>query len=99
MKDTRRTRTWTLVAVTALALGAGVASTALSARRAPRIAVETDLRDAVAAPVTAPPIAALAGRPVPTVWFKAPSSRAAELDARLLSSRRARANARRVAVQ
>jgi hypothetical protein len=96
MKDTRRNRIWTLTGVVALALTAGVASNRALARRSVRIAVEVDLRDAVGAP---PATAGLAGKPVPTTWFKTPAERKSEIDSALMSSRRRRALARRVAVQ
>lgn len=96
MKDTRRNRIWTLAGVVVLALTAGVASNRALARRSARVAVDEDLRDAVASP---PATAGLAGKPVPTTWFKTPDQRKSEIDTALLSSRRRRALARRVAVQ
>lgn len=96
MRDTRRNRIWTLAGVVALALTAGVFSTRMRARRCARVAVDPDMRDAVASP---PATAGLAGRPVPTSWFKTPAESRAEMDAALLSSRRRRALARSVAVQ
>lgn len=98
MKDTRRNRIWTLAGVFALALTAGVASKQSFARRAARISVDEDLRDAAAAPLP-PATAGLAGRPVPTTWFKTPAQHRVEVDSALLSSRRRRELARRVAVQ
>ncbi|MDE2510365.1 MAG: hypothetical protein KGL74_04525, partial [Elusimicrobia bacterium] len=79
------------------------ASRLARARRAARaperaFSVETDLRDAVAAPMT-PATAGLAGRPVPTSWFKTPEQRRKDVDAALMSSVRRRALARRVSVQ
>lgn len=98
MKDTRRSRTWTLFAVCALAATAGLASRGARARRSERVApppVE-ELRDAVAAPS----VARLGGKPVPTTWFKTPDSRRAEVDSALLSSRHRRGlAARRLAAQ
>lgn len=98
MKDTRRNRIWTLTGVFALALTAGIASKQAVSRRASRLVVEDDLRDAVASP-TPPATAGLAGKPVPTSWFKTPAQHKSEVDSALLSSRRRRALARRVAVQ
>ncbi len=101
MRDTRRSRAWTLAGTCALALAAGVVSNRLLARRvaaAGTFAAEPDLRDAAASPM-APATAGLAGKPVPTVWFKTPEARRAEMDSALLSSRRRRALARRVSVQ
>ena len=98
MKDTRRSRNWTLAGVFALALTAGIASKRAVSHRAARVAVDEDLRDAVASP-TPPATAGLAGRPVPTTWFKTPAQHKVEVDSALLSSRRRRALARRVAVQ
>ena len=102
MKDTRRNRIWTLVGVVSFAVAAGAASKLTLARREARIpaasfAAETDLRDAVASPMT-PATAGLAGKPVPTSWFKTPEQRHKDIDAALMSSRR-RSLARRVAVQ
>jgi hypothetical protein len=100
MKDTRRNRIWSLAGVVALALTAGVASNRALARReasAPAPAATEELRDAVASPM--PATAGLAGRPVPTSWFKTPEQGRAEMDSALLSSRRRRALARRVSVQ
>jgi hypothetical protein len=103
MKDTRRTRTWTLAAVIALAATAGVASKRTLERREARVAAVPaaageELRDAVASPMT-PATARLAGKPVPTSWFKTPQEQRAETDTALLSSRRRRAFARRAAAQ
>jgi hypothetical protein len=92
MKDTRRGRLWTLLGVVTLALTAGVAVDRSFARRSARVGVDEDLRDAVAAP---PATAGLAGRPVPTTWFKTPAERRSAIDSALLSSRRRRALARR----
>jgi hypothetical protein len=97
-KDTRQNRIWTLAGVFALALTAGVASKRALARQAARVSVDESLRDAVASP-TPPATAGLAGRPVPTSWFKTPAQRSVEMDSALLSSRRRRALARRAAVQ
>ena len=98
MKDTRRNRIWTLAGVFALALTAGVASKHALARRSARLSVDEDLRDAVASPVP-PATAGLGGKPVPTTWFKTPEQHRVEVDSALLSSRRRRALARRVALQ
>lgn len=89
---------WTLAGVFALALTAGIASKRASSRHAARVTVDEDLRDAVASP-TPPATAGLAGKPVPTTWFKSPAQHKNEIDSALLSSRRRRALARRVAVQ
>jgi hypothetical protein len=96
MKDTRRNRIWTLTGVVALALTGGVMSNRMLARRSARVSADEDLRDAVASP---PATAGLAGRPVPTTWFKTPAERKSEMDSALLSSRRRRALAQRVSVQ
>jgi hypothetical protein len=101
MKDTRRSRTWTLIGTCALALAAGVVSKRMLARRSAAvgtITMETGLRDAVASPM-APATAGLAGKPVPTAWFKTSEQRSVEMNSALLSSRRRRARARRIAVQ
>ena len=98
MKDKRRNRIWTLAGVFALALTAGGASNRAHARQAARTAVDEDLRDAVASPTT-PATAGLAGRPVPTSWFKTPEQYRVEIDLALLSSRRRRALARAVVVR
>ncbi|MFI5345443.1 MAG: hypothetical protein ACHQ51_03625 [Elusimicrobiota bacterium] len=102
MKDTRRTRIWTLTGVVALTLAAGAVSKRNMTRREGRVpaaafAAESGLRDAVASPMT-PATAGLAGKPVPTSWFKTPEQHHADIDAALMSSRRRRL-ARRVAVQ
>ena len=81
----------------ALALTAGIAANRGSSRRAARLSVAgEDLRDAVAAP---PATGGLAGKPVPTSWFKTPEQQHAEMDSALLGSRRPRSLARRVALQ
>jgi hypothetical protein len=98
MKDTRQNRTWTLAGVIALALTAGVAANQALARRPAPLAVEDGLRDAVASP-TPPATVGLAGRPVPTTWFKNPAQQHSEIDAALLASRNRRALARRVALR
>jgi hypothetical protein len=98
MRDTRRNRIWTLTGVFALALTAGIASKQAASRRAARFTVDESMRDAVASP-TPPATAGLAGKPVPTTWFKTPAQHKVEVDSALLSSRRRRALARRVAVQ
>lgn len=103
MRDTRRTRIWALAGAFAFALAAGAASKRTQARREAAIAAAPgpageDLRDAVASPMR-PAVAALAGKPVPTTWFKTPEQHRAEMDSALLSSRHRRALARRVAVQ
>jgi len=82
--------------VFALALTAGVMADRALNRRPSRISVDEDLRDAVAAP---PATAGLAGKPVPTSWFKSPEQRESEIDTALLSSRRRRLLARRAALQ
>ena len=82
---------WTIVGLFALAMTAGIYSNYALARRA---LVNEDLRDAVASPVL-PATAGLAGRPVPTSWFKTPAQRRVEMDSALLSSRRRRALAHR----
>ena len=90
-----------MAGVFALALTAGVASNRAVARRAsrgPASAAGEDLRDAVASP-TPPATLGLAGRPVPTTWFKSPAQRRAEIDSALLGPRRPRSLARRVALQ
>ena len=93
MKETRRDRVWTYAGLFALALTLGVASKRTVLRREARIpaVVEAgeELRDAVAS--TARPTAGLAGRPVPTSWFKTPEQHRVEMDSALLSSRRRRA--------
>lgn len=99
MKDTRRTRLWALAGAFALALTAGV----VARRRAmkdttPVLSAGEELRDAVASPMP-PATAALAGRPVPTSWFKTPDQHRAEMETALLSSRRRRALARNVSLQ
>jgi hypothetical protein len=96
-KRARLTGLWTVLGACALALAVGT----VSRRQTPKTSAfpaGEELRDAVASPAM-PPTAALAGRPVPTSWFKAPSQRKAEMDSALLSSRHRRALARRVAVQ
>jgi hypothetical protein len=99
MKDTRRTRMWTLAGVIALSLTAGVASRRALARRAASAPVSfEELRDAVGSSMP-PATAGLAGKPVPTTWFKTPAQHKVEIDSALLSSRRRRALARRVSVQ
>lgn len=100
MKDTRRSRAWTLFAVCVLAGTAGLASRGLAARRgAPAAPPAEELRDAVASPAT-PAVARLGGKPVPTTWFKTPDAKHADLDSALLASRRRRAlAARRLAAQ
>lgn len=96
MRDTHRNRIWTLAGVFALALTVGVMTDRALSHRQARISVDEDLHDAVAAP---PATAGLAGKPVPTSWFKSPEQRKSEIDTALMSSRRRRALARRVAVQ
>lgn len=97
MNAARRERFWTAAGVLALALTVGaVSSRGLHARagRAPDIAAADEgLRDAVASPSSAPATAGLAGKPVPTSWFKTPEQHHAEMDSALLSSRRRRAQA------
>jgi len=89
---------WTLAGVFALALTAGVAANGAHARVAARASVDPDLRDAVASPLP-PATVGLAGRPVPTAWFKTPAQQRGEVDAALFASRRRRAAAPRVAVR
>ena len=94
---------WTLAGVVALAVTAGVAADrALAHReaRSPIASLESEevFRDAVASPV-APATMGLAGRPVPTTWFKTPAQHRIEVDMALLSSRRRRMLARRVAAR
>jgi len=96
MKDTRRNRIWTFAGIFALALTVGVASNRAVLRHRVSPPSDEELRDAVASP---PATAGLAGRPVPTTWFRSPEQRKSEIDTALLSSRRRRALARRVAVQ
>lgn len=102
MKDTRRGRIWALAGVVGFALAAGVAAKRTQTRREAEVPAAApaaeELRDAVASPIR-PATAGLAGRPVPTSWFKTPEQHRAEMDSALLSSRRRRALARRVAVQ
>jgi hypothetical protein len=93
MKDSRRGRIWTITGLFAFALTAGAFSNRALARRAARASLEDDLRDAAASPVP-PATAGLAGRPVPTSWFKASAQRRIEMDSALLSSRRRRTLAR-----
>jgi hypothetical protein len=97
MRDTRRNRLWALAGVFALALTAGIATKRAAARRDARLTASgEELRDAVAAPSTV----GLAGRPVPTSWFKGPAERRAEIDSALMGSRPHRSPvARSVAVQ
>jgi hypothetical protein len=91
MNDTRGARLWTLLSVCVLALTAGAASQFVLRHRETSATVAPaaeELRDAVASPM--PPTAGLAGRPVPTKWFKTPEQKRAEMYAALLSSRRRR---------
>lgn len=92
MGDTRQNRIWTFAGIFALALTVGAASSRKASRRRAAISVDADLRDAVASP---PATAGLAGKPVPTTWFKTPAEEKAAIDSALLSSRRRRAHARR----
>ena len=96
MSDTRRVRVWTLAGAFALALTAGVASQRAVTRRDTRAAfvAEEDLRDAVGG-ARMPATAGLAGKPVPTSWFKTARQHHAEMDEALLSSRHRRAAATR----
>lgn len=101
-KRARLTALWTVAGTLAVAFVAKTASRPSPERRAEMAAeaafkAEADLRDAVGSPVV-PATAALAGRPVPTAWFKTPDQRKVEMNSALLSSRRKRL-ARRVAVQ
>lgn len=98
MKDTRRNRAWALAGAVVFAVAVGFASKRARTRREPAAAAGEDLRDAVASPIR-PATAGLAGKPVPTSWFKTPEQVRAEMDSALLSSRRRRALARRVSVQ
>lgn len=84
MTRTRSERAWTLIGAAALALTVGVMIRRTS--RVPMAATE-EMRDAVAAPVSP----ALAGARVDQGWFATPSSRRAEAEKALLSSRRNRA--------
>jgi hypothetical protein len=104
MNASRSSRTWTLVGLAALVATVGIYSSRRprSAPEAMTMSVDADLRDAVAEPAQAPTpaVARIAlGRPVPASWFQTPESRHAELDRRLLSSRRRRAYAQSVSVQ
>ena len=62
------------------------------------LAVDEDVRDAVAEPAPSAALIAL-GKPVPVSWFRTPAGRHAEIERVLLSSRRRRALARSVSVQ
>ena len=100
MKDTRKNRVWSLVG--ALALAAGVASNRVLTHREAELSAgnaiisgNEELHDAVASPATA----GLAGKPVPTSWFKTPSEHHAEIETALLGSRQRRRADRRVALQ
>jgi hypothetical protein len=103
MKDTRGNRIATLAGALVLALTAGIESRLSFEKRAAHaraasFAAGEDLRDAVAE--AAPPATAgLAGKPVPTSWFKTPEQRRAEMDSALLGSRRRRPHIRRVSLQ
>ena len=91
---------WTLAGVIALAVTSSVAVDRALAHREARAAVESvtpaNFRDAVASPI-APATVGLAGRPVPTTWFKTPAQHRLEVDMALLSSRRRRMLAHPVA--
>ncbi len=94
-----------MLGLAALIVTVGAYSSRFVRKSAPEAAtfeMDADLRDAVAEPAQTPaPAAALMarGRPVPVSWFETPESRHAELDRRLLSSRRRRALAQTVSVQ
>ena len=99
MRETRRNKIWALAGAFALALTVGAAShQAFSRRAAGASAAGEGLRDAVASPLT-PATLGLAGKPVPTSWFKTPEQRRDEMDSALLASRRRRASSRRVSSQ
>ncbi|NNN05450.1 MAG: hypothetical protein HKL90_06080 [Elusimicrobia bacterium] len=103
MNDARSSRMWTLLGLAALFATVGVYSRHRIARPsadASPVFADADLRDAVAepAPIPAASFGAL-GRPVPASWFSTPSSRRAELDRQLLSSRRRRGMAQSVSLQ
>jgi hypothetical protein len=107
MNESRASRTWTLIGLAALAVTAGVYSSRRLMSREPQamlLSVDADMRDAVAEPQMERTQAFAAargvlGKPVPGAWFETPESRHAELDRRLLSSRRRRALAQAVSVQ
>ena len=80
MKHSRSERAWTLIGAAALALTVGVMIRRNS--RAPMVTEE--MRDAVASPTVR-----VAGKDAG--WFATPSSRRAEAEDALLSSRRSRA--------
>ena len=103
MNDARSPHVWTLLGLAALFATAGIYSRRMFARpsaEAPAVLADADLRDAVAepAPMHAASFGTL-GRPVPASWFSTPSSRRAELDRQLLSSRRRRSLAQSVSLQ
>ena len=79
MTNERSARAWTLIGAALLALTVGV----MARRSAPKIASD-EMRDAVASPA-----ARVAGKDAG--WFATPSSRRAEAEKTLLSSRRNRA--------
>ena len=81
MEHDRSTRAWTLIGAALLALTVGAMTRRAATARA---GVPEDLRDAVASPA-----ARVAGRDAG--WFATPSSRRAEAEKTLLSSRRNRA--------
>ena len=89
---------WALTGFFAFAAVTGIAAKRAYERRVPPMAVEDDLRDAVASPTAMPTLAGLSGKPVATAWFRTPEQRRAEMDAALMSSRRRRA-ARRASAQ
>lgn len=95
---------WTWAGLAALVATIGVAAEKVREDRAalsvPALTAGETLRDAVASPApanAAPPTAGLAGKPVPTMSFRTPERRHAEIDDALLASRRRRARARRLA--
>lgn len=92
MKTDRGARAWALAGTAALIATLVVGAKQIQARRAAQAAAVEDLRDAVAQPTPAPVAAArVAGKTVPSVWFKSPEKRRAEIDDALMSSRRRRA--------
>jgi hypothetical protein len=80
-----RQRVWALAGAACLALSVGVL-----ARRAAERGPSEELRDAVASPVSAAPIALPRGAAPAPSYFSTPSSRRADAEEALLSSRRRR---------
>ncbi len=103
MNDARSSRMWTLLGLAALVATVGVCSRRMLARPSADAATafaDADLRDAVAEPAPMPAASfGTLGRPVPASWFSTPSSRRAQQDRQLLSSRRRRAVAQSVSLQ